>query len=187
MSSYFEVYAIVEGKTEQIFIEEILAPYLGAREIGIHATQVSKKGQKGGDVHFSRVKNDLGLHLKQRCNTYVTTFIDYYATKEWPGFERLSPNFRPAQIAQVINDATKKEVISLFSEQKADRRFIPFVAVHEFEALLFSDTQILAEQLKIDESKIAKVISKCGGSPEAINNHPLTAPSKYRVKLCELT
>lgn len=187
MSSYFEVYAIVEGKTEQIFIEEILAPYLGAREIGIHATQVSKKGQKGGDVHFSRVKNDLGLHLKQRCNTYVTTFIDYYATKEWPGFERLSPNFRPAQIAQVINDATKKEVISLFSEQKADRRFIPFVAVHEFEALLFSDIQILAEQLKIDESKIAKVISKCGGSPEAINNHPSTAPSKYRVKLCELT
>ena len=47
MSDYIEVIAIVEGKTEQIFIESILAPYLGYKGIGIRATQVSKPGQKG--------------------------------------------------------------------------------------------------------------------------------------------
>lgn len=177
MSDYVEVIAIVEGKTEQVFIEKILAPHLGHRNIGIRATQVSKPGQKGGDVRFSRIKRDLEGHLKQRTDTYITTFIDYYGTKEWPGLDLVTPHSPPAKIAKTINEATKLEVVSLFSEQQAERRFIPFVAVHEFEALLFSDTGILAQQLGIAESKVATVISECG-SPEAINNNPLTAPSK---------
>ena len=177
MSNYIEVIAIVEGKTEQIFIESILAPYIGNKNIGIRATQVSKPGQKGGDVRFSRVKRDLEHHLKQRTDTYVTTFIDYYGTKEWPGLDLVLPQALPEQIAKTINEATKTQVVSLFSEQQAERRFIPFVAVHEFEALLFSDAGILARKLGIDESKIARVISECG-SPEAINNNPLTAPAK---------
>jgi hypothetical protein len=177
MSKYINVIAIVEGKTEQIFIESILEKYLGSKNIGISATQVSKPGQKGGDVRFSRVKRDLGVHLKQRSDTYVTTFIDYYGTKEWPGLELVSPQALPAQIAKTINEATKTQVVSLFSEQQAERRFIPFLAVHEFEALLFSDAGTLARHLGIDESKVVTVLSECG-SPEAINNNPLTAPSK---------
>lgn len=177
MSDYIEVIAIVEGKTEQVFIEKILAPYLGHRNIGIRATQVSKPGQKGGDVRFSRVKRDLEGHLKQRTDTYVTTFIDYYGTKEWPGLDHVQPQALPAQIAETINGATERTVNTLFSEQQAERRFIPFVAVHEFEALLFSDAEILAQQLGVDPSRISTVISACG-SPEAINNSPQTAPSK---------
>ena len=177
MSDYIEVIAIVEGKTEQIFIESILAPYLGYKGIGIRATQVSKPGQKGGDIRFSRVKRDLELHLKQRADTYVTTFIDYYGNMEWPGLDLVSPQALPAQIAETINEATKRQVYSLFSGQQAERRFIPFVAVHEFEALLFSDARTLAAQLGIDESTVTSVISETG-SPEAINNSPQTAPSK---------
>jgi len=75
MSSDINVIAIVEGKTEQVFIEKILAPYLGDRNIGIRATQVSKPGQKGGDVRFARAKNDIRNHLKQRPDIYVTTFF----------------------------------------------------------------------------------------------------------------
>jgi len=177
MSDYIEVIAIVEGKTEQVFIEKILAPYLEDKKIYFRATQVSKPGQKGGDVRFSRVKKDLGVHLKQRSDTYVTTLIDYYGTKEWPGLELVPPKASPTQIAEAINGETKRQVNALFSEQQAERRFIPFVAVHEFEALLFSDAGILADHLGIHESKVETVITECG-SPEAINNHPLTAPSK---------
>lgn len=177
MSNYIEVIAIVEGKTEQIFIEKILAPYLGCKNIVIRATQVSKPGQKGGDVRFSRVKRDLEAHFKQRSDTYITTFIDYYGIKEWPGLDSVPPQASPEQIGSTINEATKSQVISLFFEQQAERRFIPFMAVHEFEALLFSDVGILAEQLKIDEAAIITVIDDCG-SPEAINDSPQTAPSK---------
>ena len=177
MSDYIEVVSIVEGKTEQVFIEKILAPYLGHKNIGIRATQVSKSGQKGGDVRFSRVKRDLEGHLKQRTDTFVTTFIDYYGTKEWPGLDSVPPQASPEIIAKTINDATKEQVATLFLAQRADRRFIPFVAVHEFEALLFSDVRILAQQLVVDASEISTVISECG-SPEAINNNPQTVPSK---------
>lgn len=177
MSKYIEVIAIVEGKTEQIFIERILAPYLGCKNIGMRATQVSKPGQKGGDVRFSRVKQDLGLHLKQRSDTFVTTFIDYYGTKEWPGLDSVPPQALPAQIAETINEATKAQVAALFSDQHSARRFIPFITVHEFEALLFSDARILASQIGVSESMVEEVISECG-SPEAINNNPQTAPSK---------
>lgn len=177
MSNYINVIAIVEGKTEQTFIESILAPYLGNKSIGIHATQVTKPGQKGGDVRFSRVKKDLKLHLKQRSDTYVTTFIDYYGTKEWPGLDSVPSQATPAQIAAKINEATKAVINLLFSDQQAERRFIPFVAVHEFEALLFSDPEILANELGINVSKIKDVLFECG-SPEAINNSRETAPSK---------
>ena len=178
MSDFINVVAIVEGKTEQIFVESILAPYLAKKMIFMVATQASKPGQKGGDVRFERIKKDLGLHLKQRQDTYVTTLVDYYGTKEWPGLNLVSPNARPEQIAACMNQATKTEINALFEEQQSERRFIPYMAIHEFEALLFSDSEILAAELDIDERKISRVLAQ-NGEPEAINNSPQTAPSKH--------
>jgi hypothetical protein len=177
MSDYIDVIAIVEGKTEQVFIELILAPYLAIKKIYIRATQVSKPGQKGGDVRFVRAKRDIGLHLKQRTDTYVTTFIDYYGTKEWPGLDTVQANTTPEQISQHINTKTKNAVNALFEEYQSERRFIPYIAMHEFEALLFSDSEILAKDLVCDEATIKEVIKLCG-EPESINNNPSTAPSK---------
>jgi Domain of unknown function (DUF4276) len=177
MSDYIEVIAIVEGKTEQVFVERLLVPYLAEKNIYMNATQVSKPGEKGGDVRFVRVKRDLGLHLKQRADTYVTTLIDYYGTKEWPGLETLATNLSPSQIAQHLNDAVQQEVNDLFPDQRPSDRFIPFMALHEFEALLFSDSEALASGLNIDEGEITAVLEECG-EPEAINNSPQTAPSK---------
>ncbi len=174
---YIEVIAIVEGKTEQVFIESILRPYLANKQIYISATQVSKSGQKGGDVKFSRVKKDLAIHLKQRSDTYVTTFVDYYGIKEWPAVDTLAVNLTPVQISESVNKATTKQVIELFAEQQAKRRFIPYIAMHEFEALLFSDTAILANELAINQQDIDDVLEQCG-EPEAVNNSPQTAPSK---------
>ncbi len=177
MSDFINVVAIVEGKTEQIFVESVLVPYLAEKMIFMVATQVTKPGQKGGDVRFERIKKDLGLHLKQRQDTYVTTLVDYYGTKEWPGLHLVSSNARPEQIAACINQATKTNVNALFAEQQSERRFIPYMAIHEFEALLFSDSEILAAELEIDEHKVLDVLEKTG-EPEAINNSPQTAPSK---------
>ena len=85
MNRYAEAIAIVEGATEEKFINGILAPYLGYRNIGMRATQVSKPDQKGGDVKFVKVRNDIIRHLKQREDTIVTLFLDYYGLAEWPG------------------------------------------------------------------------------------------------------
>lgn len=177
MSNYIDVIAIVEGRTEQIFVESLLQPYLAQKNIFIRATQVSKPGQKGGDVKFERVKKDLELHLKQRSDTYVTTFVDYYGVKDWPGVSDIPTQATPLQIAQTVNNATKALVLERFTQLRADIRFIPYMAIHEFEAFLFSDSSKLASQLEIDEKLVLSVLTECG-EPEAINNSRETAPSK---------
>ncbi|MCG3472488.1 DUF4276 family protein [Xenorhabdus bovienii] len=177
MSNYIEVMAIVEGKTEQIFIEKMLKPYLSEKMIFISATQVSKPGQKGGDVRFSRVSKDIEKHLTQRTDTYVTTFIDYYGTNEWPGLETLNRSWEPRQIAEHLNLSTQNKISQLLLVQRSEKRFIPYIAMHEFEALLFSDKDILANELNIDVQTIEQVLRECG-EPESINNSPQTAPSK---------
>lgn len=178
MSNCIEIVAIVEGKTEEIFIKDILQPYLANKNIFITPIIVSKPGQKGGDVKFARVKNDIERHLKQRPNTYLTLFVDFYGIKsDWPGIQEAEEVSGPTGKADVINKATIEKVVEHFGEQNAERRFIPYIAMYEFEALLFSSPSVLARKLQIEESEIVSIINECG-EPENIDNSPVTAPSK---------
>lgn len=178
MSNCIEVMAIVEGKTEEIFINSMVQPHLADKNIFVRATQITKPGQKGGDVRFERAKKDLGMHLKQRPDTYVTLFVDYYGIKsDWPGLSDIRQGATPAEISETINAATKKEVVKLYADQRADKRFVPFIAVHEFEALLFSNPESLSTRLGVELARVEKVLQECG-EPEAINNDPVRAPSK---------
>jgi hypothetical protein len=183
MNSYAEVVALVEGRTEKIFIADILAPYLVGKGVFMTPIIISKSGQKGGDVRFSRVKNDIGLHLKQRHNTYLTMCIDFYGIKnDWPGLADAKQQATPSGKAATINSATQKQVKELYGGNDAGRRFIPYVAMHEFEALLFSGPEKLAEALHVSCSKIDKILTECG-EPENIDDSPETAPSKRIERL----
>ncbi|MDO9558603.1 MAG: DUF4276 family protein [Syntrophales bacterium] len=178
MSDYVEIVALVEGPTEKIFIADILVPYLAGHSVFMTPIIISKPGQKGGDVRFARVKNDIELHLKQRRDTYLTLFVDYYGIKsDWPGLEEAKRQSTPSKKAEKINSETKAQVNKLFGTCGSDRRFIPYVAIHEFEALLFSEPQKLAELLHVSPSKINKILAECG-EPENIDDSPMRAPSK---------
>ena len=177
MSNYIEVIAIVEGRTEQTFIEKVVQPYLAPKNIFIRVTQVSKPGQKGGDVRFERVKQDIAIHLKQRPDIYVTTMIDYYGIKEWPGIADISQNYSIQDISKYLNEQTINALCEYLPQLQITTRFIPYMIMHEFEALLFSDSKILAQSLNIDEHKITKTV-KTLATPEEINNSRETAPSK---------
>ncbi len=178
MSNYIEINAIVEGKTEQLFIQTILGPWLAQRNIYMTPIIISKPGQKGGDVKFARAKNDIELHLKQRSDTFLTLFVDYYAIKsDWPGLDEAKKQITPFDKAREINTATKNRVNALFSDYHSDRRFIPYIAMHEFEAMLFSRPEILADQIQVPLSRIEKILTECG-EPEKIDDNPHSAPSK---------
>ncbi|NTW84487.1 MAG: DUF4276 family protein [Chlorobiaceae bacterium] len=178
MSDYTEVIVLVEGQTEKIFVESMLLLQLAERGVFLTPIIISKPGQKGGDVRFARVKKDIELHLKQRTNTYVTLFVDYYGIgQDWPGLAEARLQITPAQKAAMINRSTKEDVERLFGPYGADHRFIPYVAMHEFETLLFSDPSVLAENLCVNISDVEQIITACG-EPENINDSPVTAPSK---------
>jgi hypothetical protein len=181
MNNLLEIVVIVEGPTEQIFIRDIVTPHLAESNIVLTPIILSKPGQKGGDVKFTRAKNDIERHLKQRRDTYLTLFVDYYGIKKgWPGRdiredERLA--LTAAQKAKKVNDATLQEVCQLFNDYRPDKRFIPFIAMYEFEALLFSDPQILADRLHVRKNIIDDILRECR-EPENINDSPSSAPSK---------
>ena len=179
MSEPLNVIVIVEGQTEARFVKEVLAPYWAQRGIYAFPTVVrTSPQQRGGDIRFDRLKVYIRNHLLQRTDTLVATFVDYYGLKEWPGKEKTPAHATPEQIADHLNKAARAEIARSYPDCDSDRRYFPFIAVHEFEALLFSDPTTLAKELGIDEAAIEKLLDECNGSPEQIDNHPATAPSK---------
>lgn len=184
MSKTVNLMILTEGATESKFVKEILAPYLSNKQIYASPTMLAKPGQKGGDVKFARAIRDIGNYLKQGSDVYVTTFIDYYGlNKDWPGFEAAKRTKEPTQIANALNKATQETISQQYGELNQTKRFIPFVAVHEYEALLFSYPEMLAKELKVKEAEILKIVRDCG-EPERINNSAQTAPSKRIINLC---
>lgn len=178
MSKSIEVVVLAEGPTEQIFIRDLLSPYLAQAGVYMTSTILTKPGQNGGDVRFARTKNDIERHLKQRKETWLTLLVDYYGIKsDWPGYHESKREAQHSSKARVMNEATRKQVNELFGDHDSEQRFIPYVSMFEFEALLFSDANILAQKLNVRLKDVEKILSKCG-APEKINDKAQSAPSK---------
>ena len=185
MSNYAEVVVLVEGPTEQRFVKDLLAPYLAQCNVFLTAIILDKPGEKGGDVKFARAQNDIGKHLKQRGETWVTLLVDYYGIRnDWPGYVESKRQTQDTRKAEVMNKTTAAEVQRLFPERNQNRRFIPYVSMYEIEALYFSDPASLAAIMGVNQQYIDKILEECG-EPEKINDHSTTAPSKRLESLSE--
>lgn len=183
MSSYTEVVVLAEGATEQRFVKQVLAPYMADRGVYLTPVILDKPGEKGGDVKFARAKNDIGKHLKQRKDTWITLLVDYYGIKsDWPGYKESKRQPDHIQKADVMNQATAEQVQQLFPDHNRSKRFIPYVSMYEIEALYFSDPAWLAEKLGVAQHHIDEILAECG-EPEKINDHSTTAPSKRLAAL----
>jgi hypothetical protein len=77
-----------------------------------------------------------------------------------------------------------EDVCNILSSGFDPKRFVPYVQLHEFEALLFCGPKELSEVLQVPahESKFREIV-KNSGEPEAIDDNPNTAPSKRIVAL----
>ena len=180
-----EVYIVVEGPTEQTFVRDVLAPKMANKSIFLYPILIGKPGHKGGDVRFERAINDIGNFLKQRSDTYISTMFDYFRIdSNWPGKNEINQkgqsgvSLSAIDKATIIENATHKKIVEIFSEYNSENRFISYIEMHEFEALLFSDTDILANKLEINVSKIKEIIDEYDNCPEEINDNPDKAPSK---------
>jgi len=179
-----DIYIVVEGPTEQTFVRDVLAPHMAQERIYLNPVLIGKPGHKGGDVRFVRAKNDIGNFLKQRNDTYISTMFDYFRIdSNWPGREEArrqvlhGATLTASHKAEILETATHNEIESSFPGYDSGNRFIPYIEMHEFEALLFSDADILAEKTEIEVSQILKIIEGFD-NPEEINDDPAKAPSK---------
>jgi len=182
--SSVDIYIVVEGQTEQTFVRDVLAPQMALQRIYLYPVLIGKPGHKGGDIRFDRAKNDIGNFLRQRNDTYISTMFDYFRIdSDWPGQEEVrrqrgdGATLSAIRKAEILETATCKKIGENFGCD-SERRFIPYIEMHEFEALLFSDANILAEKTDIDVSHIRGILEEYNNNPEEINDDPAKAPSK---------
>lgn len=182
------IVAIVEGQTEQTFVRDHLAAHLGNRGIAIWAVLSGKTRRLGGIRPWEPTRNDIINTLKER--RICTTMFDFYAMPEdWPGRAHageLSWEHRGDHVEQEILQDIEDAIGGAFNPAQ----FIPYVQVHEFEALLFSETSKLAElaatlsdrPVSHFQGKLEKILEEHGDA-EAINDDFATCPSRRIKKL----
>ncbi|ALY39440.1 DUF4276 family protein [Pseudomonas aeruginosa] len=173
------VHVICEGQTEEMFVNEMLAPVFFSKGIQLVPALVGKPGHKGGNFKFQRLQADVKNRLLGDRTAYCTTFFDYYGLPQgFPGKDTLVAHADIRDKAAAVQDAMVDELIR-FIGQDPIRRFIPFVQMYEFEALLFSDPEAFAIGVdRIALNQHLSAISAQFETPEHINNSPVTAPSK---------
>lgn len=173
------VHVICEGQTEEMFIKEILYDSLYAKGIFLYPSLIGKPGHKGGNFKFERLLTDLRALLFQDTTAYCTTFFDFYGLPaDFPGKSEAQKKANCSDkyhcLLRTLIDALKNKL-----GEDVLRRFIPYVQMHEFEGILFSDTRGLAQGVnKIDLADKFQSVRDQFISPEEINDDIRTAPSK---------
>lgn len=174
-----EVVAVAEGRTEQTFIREVLAPSLTAFGLSLEARPIkTSEHGRGGGLTRERVVRFLRNTLRQRADTYVTTMFDLYGlVREFPGVKEGIGIRDPRQRCRLVEDALLEEVVAASGCRPG--RFLPHVQPFEFEALLFSDVTAFGRVEPVWQPFVSILQSACDGAatPEHINDGRDTHPS----------
>jgi hypothetical protein len=179
------VRVIVEGRTEQSFVEQILAPLLWAGEVYLTPTVLGVPGHKGGRTNYAHVRKDVLRQLREDRMAYCSTMLDFYGLgKGFPGTP-LPPNL--SNVGKVIHleRAMKEDIIAEVPDLRPDVRFLPYLQLHEYEGLLFSDPEAFANGISLSHLTAQfQAIRQSFPTPEDIDDNPDTAPSKRVLGLC---
>ncbi|MBI4388993.1 MAG: DUF4276 family protein [Nitrospinae bacterium] len=174
------VLILVEGQTERAIVQNVFAPILSIKGIYLYPKVVGKPGHKGGGKKFSSILHELTALLRQEPGSIVSTIFDYYALpNDWPGVSEACKSNEPHQI---IESATLDAVKQTMGDSFNAKRFIPYIQMHEIEALLFAGPEKMAQVFEdpLLAQKFESIVEQCDGC-EKINKNPATAPSK-RIK-----
>lgn len=167
---------IGEGPTEQIFCNDVLQPAFNAQDKFLETPKIKKS--KGGIVAWSNLKKQIELHLKD-ASIYVTTLIDYYGIctyHEFPKWEEAKSIVDKSERITFLENAMLEDI-----DESVRYRYIPYIQLHEFESLLFSDISVIEDNFEDNEFKDHAYLIETDSTfdnPENINEGKTTAPSK---------
>lgn len=155
----------VEGDTEVKFIEEVIAPQYFEKQCYFQPVDME------GNVSVDRLASKM-LNLGHTFDA-VTSLVDFY------GFKKKGDR-SAAELEKELQERLIKQL-----DRRIDSRFVfPYVQVHEFEGLLFSEAepfgQLFGHAGLVDA---LQTIRNEFGSPEDITDSVDTAPSKRLEQL----
>ena len=148
----------VEGPTEREFVKNVLRPHLNARAVYLSPVPLD------GNVSLDKAERDLRRLLHN--HDAVTTLYDFY------GFRR-----RDALTVDELEQALAERIGN-------PANFIPYIQLHEFEALIFAGPDEAAKVLGIPAlaAELHRIVEDCG-APERINDGYDTCPSRRLKRL----
>ena len=178
---------VAEGQTEQHFAELVIAKHLEMFNISVGARLIRTKedfrrgrSYVGGATSYEKIEKDIRrcLPRSRQADVFVTTMFDLY------GFPEDFPRW-----AAIENMRDPHEIVACLEEEFRNMvghpRFIPYLQLHEFEALLFSDPAAFRYYCTDREKEIKELvrIAEAFSSPELINMGSDSAPSKRIINL----
>lgn len=181
MTQWIRLYVTVEGQAEKEFADKALKPHLAGFAIDVRPRVVvtnRKLGKRGGILDFDKIRGDLVRLMKQDTHPEArfTTMVDLYALpSEFPGWKEARKKSVPLDRVKVLERALAEEV--------GESRFLPFVQLHEFEALLYCDLTELQRRIAGSDAGVKALQTEVGNTaPEEINDGVTTAPSKRIIR-----
>ena len=174
------LHVVAEGQTEQAFVEKVLASHLASYNVHVHSRCVltsrdkrASKEYRGGMTTYKKAKNDIQNWIKEdnHAACRFTTMFDLYALpQDFPGYPQ-APKRDPYARVKFLEQRMEEDI--------DNRLFIPYIQLHEFEALIFADPQQLDwEYLEHDQAIKNLIDMVADQNPELINDGPTTSPSK---------
>ena len=136
------LHMVVEGQTEETFVNRVLSHHLGQYDILVDARQVETSRRhtriyRGGfdrSRGYQQARKDLALWMQedQNADAHFTTMFDLYALPtDFPDYDRSTCCATPYERVAVLEKALEREV--------EHPRFIAYIQLHEFETLLLAD------------------------------------------------
>lgn len=157
----------VEGETEEAFVKHVLHDHLyehGVYAIPILIGRARNRRSGGGNVTIDELAKE--MRELQGNHAAVTSLVDFY------GFKGKGDR-SPEQLIEAIKNRVR-----------SDSRFvIPYVQLHEFEGLLFSNVEVFQQEFDAAPMNELRVIRAEFNTPEDINDNKETAPSKRLKRL----
>jgi hypothetical protein len=175
---------ICEGETEQAFCKDVLSPHFFNQNIIIEYPTIKKSG--GGMVSWAALQKQIENHLIQDTQAIVSTLIDFYGildTHKFPKWEEAKRILNKSERLSFLETAMQAALHDAIAY-----RFTPYLQLHEFEGLLFSNMAVFEMLFDKKEFKNYDLLKKTIAefpNPEDINEGATTAPSKRLTQILD--
>ena len=180
------LYLTVEGQTEEAFAMSVLRPHLATFNVFLHAPRFAgphgrRRGRipRGGLLQkFQYTMADIERWLKEdrSSDARFSMMVDlYHLPHDFPGYDEGMSKPSGWQQAAALEQSLAAAL--------RDARFIPYLQVHEFEALVLSDPRQIASLYEVRATELEALCEECRTykSPEEIDHGQHSHP-KYRIQ-----
>ena len=144
--------------------------------------------RRGGVRAWTSIRSDIVNSLREDGGAASAVMVDYYGLprsgeRAWPGRDA-SISLPFEQKASRIREELCNDLVQIMGSNFVKSRFAPYIIMHEFEGLLFSDCAAFGRGIRRPElQEQFQRIRDAFDTPEKINDSPVSAPSKRILEL----